>query len=110
MKDFVQKRKLSFMGHKDGLQSMASVVFTALFCILCGIVLFVWPDMSARIVCMVLGAILVLVGVIYLVSFFSTPPGTFICGYRCLDFTEAGFCYQPDSGDYGDHPHPSRAL
>lgn len=78
MKDFVQERKFTFMGHKDGLQSMASVVFSALFCILSGIVLFVWPDMSARIVCMVLGAILVLMGVIYLVSFFSAPPGTFM--------------------------------
>nr|WP_308628180.1 DUF308 domain-containing protein [uncultured Eisenbergiella sp.] len=78
MKNFVQERKLTFMGHKDGLQSMTSVVFSALFCILSGIVLFVWPDMSARIVCMVLGAILVLMGVIYLVSFFSAPPGTFM--------------------------------
>ena len=42
----------------------------------------------------------------------ADPSGSYhcVCGYRCLDFTEAGFCYQPDSGDYGDHPHPSRAL
>ena len=47
MKNFVQELKLNF-------------ILTALFCILCGAVLFVWPDMSARIACMVLGAILVL--------------------------------------------------
>ena len=36
MKNFVQELKLNF-------------ILTALFCILCGAVLFVWPDMSARI-------------------------------------------------------------
>ena len=40
MKNFVQELKLNF-------------ILTALFCILCGAVLFVWPDMSARIACMV---------------------------------------------------------
>ena len=65
MKNFVQELKLNF-------------ILTALFCILCGAVLFVWPDMSARIACMVLGAILVLMGIIYFVSFLSTPSGTFI--------------------------------
>ena len=44
MKDFMQELKLNF-------------ILTALFCIVCGVVLFVWPDVSARIVCMVLGAI-----------------------------------------------------
>ena len=65
MKNFVQELKLNF-------------ILTALFCILCGAVLFVWADMSARIACMVLGAILVLMGIIYFVSFLSTPSGTFI--------------------------------
>ena len=65
MKNFVQELKLNF-------------ILTVLFCILCGAVLFVWPDMSARIACMVLGAILVLMGIIYFVSFLSTPSGTFI--------------------------------
>ena len=65
MKNFVQELKLNF-------------ILTALFCILCGAVLFVWPYMSARIACMVLGAILVLMGIIYFVSFLSTPSGTFI--------------------------------
>lgn len=59
MKDFMQELKLNF-------------ILTALFCIVCGVVLFVWPDVSARIVCMVLGAILVLMGAVYLVSFFSS--------------------------------------
>lgn len=65
MKDFMQELKLNF-------------ILTALFCIVCGVVLFVWPDVSARIVCMVLGAILVLMGAVYLVSFFSSPAGSFM--------------------------------
>ena len=63
MKNFVQELKLNF-------------ILTALFCILCGAVLFVWR-ICRRASHMVTGAILVLMGIIYFVSFLSAL-GTFI--------------------------------
>ncbi len=45
------------------------------FCIVCGVILFLWPAMSTRIACMALGAILLVMGVIHLLNFLGTPSG-----------------------------------
>ncbi len=49
---------------------------TSFLCVLLGIVLVIWPDMSMQIVCIAIGAVLILCGVIRLVSFLFHHDGS----------------------------------
>ena len=47
-------------------------------CVACGVILFLWPALSVRIACMLLGIVLVLMGGVHLVNYFGAPAGTLI--------------------------------
>lgn len=54
----------------------ANMGITSFLCVLLGIVLVIWPDMSMQIVCIAIGAVLILCGVIRLVSFLFHRDGS----------------------------------
>lgn len=59
-------------------QLRVSFVLTALLCVVSGVVLMIWPDTSARVVCMLVGIVLLVMGIMQLVRFFGAPAGTLI--------------------------------
>lgn len=65
MKDWLKELKFHF-------------ALYAVLCIAGGVILFLWPDLSVRIACMMLGIILVLMGVVHLMNHFRAPAGTLI--------------------------------
>ena len=55
-------------------------ILSAVFCILFGGTLVVWPDVSLKIVCIGLGAVLALSGIVNLITFL--PKGMEACFHR----------------------------
>lgn len=53
-----------------------NVVISAILCILLGIVLVVWPDLSMQIVCTAIGAVLLIGGGVRLAVYFATKDGS----------------------------------
>lgn len=53
-----------------------NVVISAALCILLGIVLVVWPDLSMQIVCTAIGAVLLIGGGVRLAAYFTTKDGS----------------------------------
>lgn len=53
-----------------------NVVISAVLCILLGIVLVVWPDISMQIACTAIGAVLLIGGVMRLVQYFVVRDGS----------------------------------
>ena len=53
-----------------------NVVISALLCVALGVVLVVWPGMSVQIVCMAIGAVLILNGISRLVNFVFGRDGS----------------------------------
>lgn len=53
-----------------------NVVISAVLCILLGIVLVVWPDISMQIACTAIGAVLLIGGVVRLVQYFVVRDGS----------------------------------
>ncbi len=56
----------------------ANYLISAGLCILFGITLVVWPDISSRLLCVGLGCVLALTGIVHLVTFFIRRDGTFL--------------------------------
>ena len=56
----------------------ANYILSAVFCILFGLTLAVWPDVSSRVVCMGLGAVLALSGIVNLVTYFMQRDGRLV--------------------------------
>lgn len=56
----------------------ANYVLSAVFCILFGVTLVVWPDVSTRIVCVGLGVVLAMSGVVNLITYFVQRDGRLI--------------------------------
>lgn len=56
----------------------ANYLISAILCVLFGITLIVWPDISSQVVCIGLGCVLLLSGIIHLVSFFAQRDGTLV--------------------------------
>ena len=53
-----------------------NIVISALLCILLGIVLVVWPDLSMQIVCTAIGVVLLIGGGVRLVVYFTAKDGS----------------------------------
>lgn len=53
-----------------------NVVISAVLCILLGIVLVVWPDISMQIACTAIGAVLLVGGIVRLVQYFVVRDGS----------------------------------
>lgn len=53
-----------------------NIVISAALCVVLGIVLVVWPDMSMRIVCITIGAVLLIGGAVRLIGYFMTRDGS----------------------------------
>lgn len=53
-----------------------NVVISAVLCILLGIVLVVWPDMSMQIACAAIGVVLLVGGIVRLVQYFVVRDGS----------------------------------
>lgn len=53
-----------------------NIVVTAVLCILLGIVLVAWPDLSIQIVCTAVGAVLLIGGGVRLAAYFTTKDGS----------------------------------
>lgn len=53
-----------------------NVVVSALFCIVLGVVLVIWPGTSAQILCMAIGAVLMISGLTRLVNYISGRDGS----------------------------------
>ena len=53
-----------------------NIVISAVLCILLGVVLVVWPDLSMKIVCIAVGALLLIGGGVRLAVYFNTKDGS----------------------------------
>ena len=53
-----------------------NIVISAALCVLLGIVLVVWPDLSVKIVCIAIGAVLLIGGGVRLTVYFSLKDGS----------------------------------
>lgn len=56
----------------------ANYILSAVFCILFGITLAVWPDASSKVVCIGLGSVLALSGIVNLVTYFVERDGRLV--------------------------------
>ena len=56
----------------------ANYILSAVFCIIFGVTLAVWPDASSRVVCMGLGAVLALSGIVNIVTYFMRRDGRMV--------------------------------
>ena len=54
----------------------ANTILSSLLCAALGLVLVIWPDISMQIVCIAIGAVLILCGVIRLFGFFRNHDGS----------------------------------
>ena len=54
----------------------ANVIVSALLCIVMGAVLVIWPSMSVQVMCMAVGAVLIINGLIKLVNFIFSRDGS----------------------------------
>ena len=59
-------------------------ILSAVFCILFGATLVVWPDVSSKIVCIGLGAVLALSGIVNLITFFAQRDGSLLSQINLL--------------------------
>lgn len=62
----------------------ANYVLSAVFCILFGITLVIWPDASTRAVCIGLGVVLALSGIVNLITYFAERDGRLISQINLL--------------------------
>ncbi len=62
----------------------ANYILSAVFCIIFGVTLTVWPDVSSQIVCMGLGAVLALSGIVNLITFFVQRDGSLLSQINLL--------------------------
>lgn len=62
----------------------ANYLISAGLCVLFGITLVVWPDISSMVVCTGLGCVLALTGIVNLVTFFIRRDGTFLSQVNLL--------------------------
>lgn len=62
----------------------ANYLISAVLCVLFGITLVVWPDISSKVVCIGLGCVLALTGVVNLITFFVRRDGTFLSQMNLL--------------------------
>ncbi len=62
----------------------ANYLISAVLCVLFGITLVVWPDISSKVVCIGLGCVLALTGVVNLITFFVRRDGTFLSQLNLL--------------------------
>ena len=62
----------------------ANYLISAILCVLFGITLVVWPDISSRVVCAGLGCVLALTGAVNLVTFFIRREGTLLAQVNML--------------------------
>ncbi|MCM1123514.1 MAG: DUF308 domain-containing protein [Eubacterium sp.] len=53
-----------------------NIVISAVLCIVLGVVLVVWPDMSMQVACVAIGVVLLLGGVVRLVQYFVVRDGS----------------------------------
>lgn len=53
-----------------------NIIISAILCVVLGIVLVVWPDLSMKIVCIAVGAVLLIGGGVRLAVYFSTRDGS----------------------------------
>lgn len=53
-----------------------NILISAVLCVVLGIVLVVWPDMSMKIVCITIGAVLLIGGAVRLVGYFVKKDGS----------------------------------
>lgn len=53
-----------------------NVVFSSLLCVLLGVVLVLWPGLSIQIVCMAVGAVLIVSGAIRIIGYFTVKDGS----------------------------------
>ena len=53
-----------------------NVMISSALCIVIGIVLVVWPDLTMEIACLAIGAVLLIVGIMRLVSYFTARDGS----------------------------------
>ncbi len=53
-----------------------NVIFSSILCILLGLVLFIWPGLSIRIVCIAIGVVLCITGISRLYEFFFAKDGS----------------------------------
>lgn len=56
----------------------------AVLCILFGVVLVVWPDLSLRVVCVGLGVVLLLSGIVHLAGFWAEREAGFLSRFNLL--------------------------
>jgi len=56
----------------------ANYILSAVFCIIFGVTLEVWQDASSRVVCMGLGAVLALSGIVNIVTYFMRRDGRMV--------------------------------
>lgn len=52
------------------------MVVSSLLCVVLGLVLLLWPGMTMRIVCMTVGAVLILSGVVRIIAYFTARDGS----------------------------------
>ncbi len=62
----------------------ANYILSAIFCIVFGVTLVAWPDVSSKIVCMGLGAVLALSGIVNLITFFVQRDGSLLSQINLL--------------------------
>ena len=53
-----------------------NVMISSLLCIVIGIVLVIWPDLTMEIACLAIGAVLLVGGIIRLISYFTARDGS----------------------------------
>ncbi len=62
----------------------ANYLISAVLCVLFGITLVVWPDISSKVICIGLGCVLALTGVVNLITFFVRRDGTLLSQLNLL--------------------------
>ncbi len=62
----------------------ANCLVSAILCVLFGVTLVVWPDISSRVVCTGLGCVLALTGLVNLITFFTRRDGTLLAQLNVL--------------------------
>lgn len=53
-----------------------NVIISSVLCIVIGIVLVIWPDLTMEIACLAIGAVLLIVGIMRLIAYFTARDGS----------------------------------
>lgn len=53
-----------------------NVIISSALCIVIGIVLVIWPDLTMEIACLAIGAVLLIVGIMRLITYFTSRDGS----------------------------------